>query len=336
MTLPSLGTELDVVPVSLTYVRTLEFFEGDRLVELRTESNEPFLGMWFDASEGVTRWLYVRTTDVDLTKYVARAKSLREILLGARDGLFYLIDKHETGQFARVALLPSVDLPASSVPDDDSFFDCDLSPADAALTDEQAILVDGKWSGELLAFLERRYTQAYAFLAIAGGRFSTQRVQSAFERYRVRGGFIQHTIFSQLASLLPRELLPAMASVQISSPGVVRYNVDPELAARVRVALRRFQDRRDDAARAYNVLHDILIEMERSTKKSNSLRVIQLSAKLNEPMRNLAAVLGQIHLDSLLNATNNNQLNAAHLIAAYWRKLHELDQLELNERARIV
>lgn len=334
MTLSKIGVQLRSLPVSLEYVRTLEFFEGDRLVELRTPSNETYLGIWFDCLDTINRWLYVRANPVDVAKFLEGRRSLRDILVDSRDGVGYLADLDAHERIRRVAFIPLSEIEASSLPNEESFHDPDLAPETGG--NEQAILVDGKWSGYLLSLLERRYTQVYSFLALAGGKVSSQRVQTQFENYRIRGGWIQHTIFTQILDLVPKELQPSMTSVQIASPGLVRYNVDPDLGSRVRKALRRFQDRRDDAERAYNALHDILLDIGAARNKSNQARIDTLKKGLAEPIRQLAAVLGQVRVPSLLQAAGNNPENAGQLLAAYWRKLSELDRLEREDRAKIV
>lgn len=336
MTLVSLGYELGALPVRLEYVRTLEFFEGERLAEYRTPTGEPYLSVWFDSAGPVVRRLLVRTTEVELAKFLAGQRSLRDILGNARDGAVYAVDsRRDEEKPVRVAFLPIAQLPAHLVPAEDSFYDESLALATVA--SQQTILLDGGWSVTLLSRLERRYQQVYAFLALAGHTFVNPTVAGKFEHYRVKGGWVQHTIFDQLVHhLLPQTLLPKVHAMHYASPGVLQYEVEPEVAHRVRSAIQRIGERGVESRKHYEALHSVLLELGRAHDKGDEDAVRRLRRSIVEPARALAAELGFVDIEQIWSAAGGNPENGGHLLATYWRRLAELYSYAAENRAKLL
>lgn len=375
MTLADLGYATGGFLQRLERVRTLEYFEGERLVELRSEVGEPWLKMWFDADResGTTRWFYIRMADVRVSRFLAGRDSLREVLLGALDGFVYAIDSHGD-RLVRTAILPTGEIPTDQLPDDDSYYDPDLTPdSQPGSSYIQDFLVerDG-WSVSELSELDRRYNQVYSFLAVLGPgahatlterlalamRQETDQVQhgfgsplalreldakprrrrkrpspyaldSAFDKYIFKGGWVHVQMFEEIVKQLPRPLAPKMVSFHYSSPGVYRIHVDPVLSGKVRTALERFAANRERIQLAYESLHEDLLELGRKRESLTLEDVERAQEALRPKVDILITQLGLLD-GKRIWAAGVNAESAGQVIAAYFRKLDDLHRFHVN------
>jgi len=324
----------------LTYDRCLEFLDGERLVLLRNRAGEPFLKIWTDVVDDVTRWWYVRTTEVELNHFLFCRLSLKQVILSARDGFVYVVDIRRNGDLQNVTLEATTALPKESLPSDDSLFDSDLGFE--APRDEHTVLIDGRWQAADLSKLEKRLTDVVSFLAPFGtdvmhhkGQQETLFLKDAFTSYRYRGGWVQKLTFDRLSRVVPAEKQVELDKLFYASPGIVKFRMDPVYEGRVRLALKAFEARRLEARAAYHALHETLLALGRAedsaerSSESVKAEIADLRSTLPALSNRLAIVLGGIDL-ARVQSTANDEENTGQLLAAYFRRLEELYDLEAD------
>ncbi|MDI1447278.1 hypothetical protein [Polyangium sp. 6x1] len=346
MRLNDIGFALDALPVELTRARVVEYFDGDRLVEYRSGSKDPYFKIWSDTDGEVTRWLVLRLTDNDVARFLYGDRSLRDLLLGARDGHVYVVDTAGSA-VRRVAFLRVRDIPTSHLPTSDSYYDETLTPdCQNDAPPEQLILLDGDWNAEELALFERRYTQVYATKALFAPGIDREigGLRNKFVDYVFAGsGWSHASALDKIVASLPRGDKPHFKAIQLSSPGVVRYGVDGESAAGVRHLLRAFRDEADELQKKYNTLDKLRVDInreardieERSNSKEEMLRFLaQPSEALKEAATSLAERMG---LDPVrIWFVAGTDVNAAELIANFYRRAWELHKNEIDGHAIVV
>src|SRR5664280_102152 len=220
----SLGYELKELPVQLERVRVLEYFEGDRLVQLKSPQGEIYLKSWLDEHEQWTRWLLFRCTSAALGRFIAGVWTLRDLLEKHDDGVAYIVDSN--GREEHVSLIMAKDFPDSYMPTAESYYDADLAPEGGEQVER--ILLDGFWSVEFLSTLDRKYRQVYAALAAFLSDTVTQaRLATHLSKYRFKGGWIHVKVFDLLVGALPKEVKPKVIAFHYASPGVLEYRVEP-------------------------------------------------------------------------------------------------------------
>lgn len=325
----------------LTFVQTLEFYEGERLCLYRNRTKEPYLKIWFDVGRAVsdahagvllareqssiTRWLFVRCTDVDVQHYLGKHRTLRQLIVETRDGFAYVVDADtRDGGVARIAVIKVSAIDPELLPGERSFFDSDLGYV--APKDEYTFLIDGdSWSGEKFSNLERRFKDVYSFIAPFGEHgVSTRKLKDAFTGYRYKGGWNHGRTFKRLRREVPTEKRIALDAVSYASPGFVRFRVDPTLGTEVKRALARLSARHQQASADYRALHHALLELGRlHANRSRREEYAVLLASLAQLTENLVRSLGGLNLARIREAANSNE-NAAHVVATYYRRLREV------------
>lgn len=79
------------LPVKLTHIRDLEYYDGPRLSEFRSDHGETYLFKWChcDREKDIGRWLVVRTIN-----YIHDDKhsTIRETIVNCPDGFVYIVD----------------------------------------------------------------------------------------------------------------------------------------------------------------------------------------------------------------------------------------------------
>jgi hypothetical protein len=131
--LPRIGQEypLDLLP-ALGEERVIECYEGPLLSTFKSpRSGEFFVQTWCDADSTLNRWILFRSTDRDLTSYLKRRISLRELMMTAKDGLVWLLDTAQDQTRVRASISRLERLPASYLPSEDSFH-CEAKPGSKA------------------------------------------------------------------------------------------------------------------------------------------------------------------------------------------------------------
>jgi hypothetical protein len=228
------------LPVELTHVRTLEEFDGPLLAEFRSEIGDTYLYCWCDREQKVNRWIVVRTPTQDLTRYLVGATTLRDVIVKCRDGIVYLLDlDHEDKVHG--AFFMTVDcLPAEYIPTEKSHYDSSSRMDE----DQQDVFIDEQWDYHEIAEYPRRYLQAYGFNALFGPHGDASGLSTV--GYDLTGGYVYHTLFVNFGSHVVQSKRASLVGVSYSSPGYVRFQVDPSVASDVRRAVTRYLSNREE------------------------------------------------------------------------------------------
>lgn len=343
-TLKEIGFAIDVFPVELTRSRVLEYFEGDRLVEYRSKSKDPYFKIWSNTDRVLTRWFFLRLTDNDVARFLHGDQSLRELLLGARDGHVYVVDTRGSST-ARVAFLRVSDIPMQDIPAHDSFYDDMLTPeCDTQMPSEQSILLNGEWSGSELGLFERRYTQVYAFSALFGLGINND-IAGIANRFRDQtfagAGGAHVSLLDGIVAALPRDAKPRLESIQLSSPGVARYAVDSAPAARVREIMRAFRSSSAELEKKHRTLDILRTDINREAREDvgdDPVALLHYLAQPNDALKQAAISLSELMglKPDRIRLVAGTDVNSAELIANCYRRSLELYNAEKTGHAVLV
>lgn len=337
MTLRRLGTKLPALPVALTRVRTLEYFEGDRIVEAHSSTGDTFLQVWFDTDGGdLTRWLVIRVSPVTVSRFLAKRVSLRDLVLNPSDGFLYVVDRNDDDEVVQTSFVEPRALPEDEVPSSSSYHTPTLTPTcDRGAT--QTVLLDGEWDVPRLSHLDRRYRFAYAALAVLGKQPKRRKtdISGLVEHFRFEGGWPHVMTFNKIKNLLPPEYAPNFQTVQYASPGLMQYKVDPELAERVRSALRLHAVRSEQVKDAYDALHGALLALGRARKERAEPHVLgQMRRALRPP---IDALMQLLPLDSeAIWQIGGKPEQVGQVLAGFYRQFQELYDLVSDDDATLI
>src|SRR2546426_10371294 len=94
------GQVVEIHPLAALEERAdLVYYDGPVLALRESPSGDPYLQLWCDVGDNTNRWLVFRTAREQLTKYVDRHSTLRELVLAPPDGFLYLADVGEDLSF---------------------------------------------------------------------------------------------------------------------------------------------------------------------------------------------------------------------------------------------
>ena len=122
------GYKLDKFPQeNLTKMRDLVYFDGPLLSYFKSRSGDNYLYYWCDVDENYNRWLIFRVSDQSLNRYLNGELSLLDLMKNPSDGFFYSVDIDNDLEYHNILRVLPKDLPASYLPEQDSYFDASLS-----------------------------------------------------------------------------------------------------------------------------------------------------------------------------------------------------------------
>jgi hypothetical protein len=225
--------DMQGLPVPLTFVRTLEEFDGPRLAEFKSEQGDTYLYHWCDRQEDVSRWMVFRTPAQELAKYLVGVTNLRHLITRCRDGIVYLLDLGNDDTTRRTFFVTVESVPQEYLPTERSFYD----PAAATNEERQDVFINDDLAVQKVWDVRRKYFQAYNFLALFGPHGNATEMPEGKIRYTLKGGWVRYTLFSVLARYVLGEKRVSLAEVAAASPGYVRFNVNPSLASDLRSAV---------------------------------------------------------------------------------------------------
>jgi len=115
--------KLDKFPLNLNFVTDLIYFEGPLLSLFKNESGDSYLYYWCDVDENYNRWMIFRLSKADLTSYIFKKSSLKDLILNPVDGFEYIADIDGNLQYNNIYLTQPDKLPERYIPESDSFYD---------------------------------------------------------------------------------------------------------------------------------------------------------------------------------------------------------------------
>ncbi len=122
--LPKLGIRLRSLPVNLTWVRDLEFFDGAILSEHREVHGDVYLMKWCAQNSAVSRWLAIRTEADAIAAYLDGKRSMRDLLNTDRG---FLVDQVDN-QIVAVWSVALAEIPEAYLPTRNAMHDPALRP----------------------------------------------------------------------------------------------------------------------------------------------------------------------------------------------------------------
>jgi len=144
----------------LDKVADLIYFDGPLLSLFRNDKGDQYFFYWCDNSENANRWLVYRVTDHEVTAYLSKRISLRDILLHPSDGLIFSVDIDDDLNYNNPLLLKPNDLPTSYIPSVNStykFTPITYERQFERITEGYKIAIDGEWSLKDLSELPNTY-----------------------------------------------------------------------------------------------------------------------------------------------------------------------------------
>ena len=331
-----LGIRLQVTPAQLVEERVLMYFDGPLISLYRNGSDEPYIEMWADqGDDGSERWILFRTTELDLTRYVAGKVPLRDLVSAAPDGYVIVRDVNGNG-VPSVSLVPISDIPEEIMPREGALHDRKFEPtAEDGHPVDQAILLTGSWDMPGLSELQRRYAQVYSLSSLISKRSDGSARPANVHNYRFRGGYIYKTIYDKFEHMVMGAKRPKFTAVHYASPGYLRMQVDPEYAALVRDVVQTFIDNFEDIRALYDELHPKLLDfgkwIEATSGDPDPAELKRFERGFAQPVSELADALN-ISLQALKDVAVDDSA-AGYILASYYRRLKDLAFMQMDNRA---
>ncbi len=122
--LPQVGAPLTIIPIELTWVRDLEFFDGAILSEHQGADGDVYLMKWCAQNSDVSRWLVMRTEADAIANYLDGKRSMRELLNTDRG---FLVDQVDN-QIVAVWSVGLAEIPEAYLPTRNAMHDPALRP----------------------------------------------------------------------------------------------------------------------------------------------------------------------------------------------------------------
>jgi hypothetical protein len=319
------GARLRGLPVTLLHVRDLEDFDGSLISEFRAQAEgageEPYLQIWTDCQEDITRWLVVRTPLQIILAYLVSRATLRSTILNCHDQFVYFIDRAGRDGLDEVWLVDVRAIPAEYLPAANSFH----RRSDVTLTGFQDVYVGGHWEAEKVAAYPRKYLQAYAFHAMFGpGGDSAPLRELGKKEYRLTRGWIFHTLFQQMSRVTPETKQGRLAALAFASPGYLRFDVDSEVAVGLRDAVGKYRANRQVIAANTRAIGLWANAREGNMTEEHVSRLIS----------DVAARLGLRGDDILLTIPSVH--NAAKALLSYVRRIRFLHARDSSGQAMLI
>lgn len=315
--------------MELVYERTLEFFEGDLLIEYRGRKKSNFyIEKLCTSSNSTYRYLLVRADQRSIAEYLACKLSLLELLNASSDGGGFIVDR-ENGKVVNTLAVRLDELPDSYIPKTNSYHDYELRPTWKIAP--QNFLITENWDGKLIGFIEKQFFGVLGFLYYTEAG-KNRRIPQKLFTFSYKGGFPIMHLFNALRTLVPQLGLARPAGVNANSPGVMTFEAQSEIT------------------------HHLNQSIEALSKSRDQYLIVQNWAKLSQPKVNqgveklppsayqdlqLLAELMHVDVNSLFPEPSNEVKNptanvqclhvAGKLLTAHYRRLKRL----LNPEARV-
>jgi hypothetical protein len=222
-----------------TWNADLIYFDGPMLSLFKQDDGQDVLFAWLDCDERKNRWCIVPIQRESLRMYLSQEITLRSVFLEAPNTLVFHTGKDaKRRNFLLLNSLPEDYLPAS-----DSYLVDQISTSAAKrLATETTQDVELGLNGELyledMEGIPKLYQQLYSFhygmehLDRPAVRDSVQHLMT-----RWRGGIGAVNLFSGLKNVTPSIHRARLLRLHYASPGQIKLNLLPTLAAKIRIAM---------------------------------------------------------------------------------------------------
>ncbi len=326
-------------PASFKHVRDIEVHEGRALVcEFKVDGRDPYLFIWRDSDDEFNRWLALAVSKREIAMYESRQVTL--FALVQRSVASFLVDIDEDGDFQHWFLLLRQTFPKEYLPGQVSYFDPTLRPQTSSNGHArgQQILVDGQWTLDELARYPRRFEDAYAAHYMLSNDAAAQVRRDTPFKYRFKSGWVYRKFWNSLGKGVRKIDRPHMNVVQYSSPGVIQYSLNEEVAGSVIRTVRNLERNLETTSATYREIH-LWLKTQKSDKAREKARAknqrIPSRAAVERELRLLCTQLGRLDYD-LIQGLSNELVNTAEVVLSYYRSLRALAGYEMTGRATLV
>jgi hypothetical protein len=258
------ASKITGLPVTLTHVRTLQSFDGPLLAEFRGEGGEPYLYYWCDRAGEIDRWMVLRTLPQDLARYELRLMSLREVITKSPERYMFLVDLDRDDREQTSYLVKAESLPEQYLPTKESFSDT----AAESESGKQELFVGENWGPEQVTESPRRYQNVYDFLALLGRHGSARRLPRI--TYNLTQGYVFYRLFEKFHEWVVPEKEGNLRGLAFASPGYIRFDVEPTIAADVRRAAQRLAVARETIRASERALREWASGKEKKGMSQNA------------------------------------------------------------------
>ncbi len=271
----------------------------------------------------MSRWMVLRTPPQNIARYLVKAITLRDLIINCQDGFVYLIDVDAENRTRGTFFLGTASLPDDYVPTERSYYDAEAELSTEA--EQQDIFINDDLAVQKVWEIRRKYSQTYNFLALFGPNGRPQELPNEKIRYKMKGGWVRHTLFSVLASYVKTEMRVSLAEVAAASPGYVRFRVQPRIASDLRDAITDYRkpDTRRQSERTAELLKEWLRENEKGMSATSARRLFH----------ELCAPFG-IKSESLLDHADMDV--AINTVTGYFNRLAYFDSEETEQSSMLV
>ncbi|MGE8436609.1 MAG: hypothetical protein ACN6P2_08730 [Pseudomonas palmensis] len=310
-------------------------FDGPLLSLYKSEQGEDLLYVWLDCTDLRNRWAVVPVSRRVLRGYLEQELTLREAFLSSE----YIVVFHTSSGAKRSAFLQTAWnlLPEDYLPDEDSYLYPEISTQAAKqladeVSEEYALGLDGEMYIEDLANIPKIYQQLYSF-HYGLEHLDRPAVFGALSRLASKwtGGFSSVNIFSGLSAVTPSIHRPRVTELRFNSPGHIKIDLLPDLAARIEDAAEVIID--EDSYSALEQFYGAVYRYFKENKLAGfdderELNSVVLAPEISERLGEyvdyffeLMSWSGYVNLFGHLDVSPLHQLR---VLLAYYRRLRKL------------
>ncbi len=100
--------------------RTLVYYDGPKVILRRTRAGQLYIAWWSDADEDIERWVYLPISRSRLERVLSGSLGSREAIDQPEDGFIIVADIDVNGDFSRLVLTESSQVPSDALPTADA------------------------------------------------------------------------------------------------------------------------------------------------------------------------------------------------------------------------
>jgi hypothetical protein len=339
----------------LDKIADLIYFDGPLLSLFKNTRGDQYFFYWCDNDENANRWLVYRVTDQEVSAYLSKRISLRELLLHPSDGLIFSVDIDDDLNYNHPLLVKPNDLPFSYIPSVSSIYK--FTPVlheDHVdnVVEGYKIRIDGEWSLRDLSEMPTRYARAYSFLYFLQNakQFNERSLKEFFKSYPWRGGYSSINFYNALAAFVLPEHQPQIASMQYASPGWIEINLSNSVAFSIRNAVTAFVASANELEAIYKEIYQELNnrgllrepkQANENTEETPKVTQKQLPTQFTgmseaDFAQNASALVATLlRLESIqeIESIADSQLIKLKMLLSFYRRIKALAQYQAEGKA---
>lgn len=118
-----IGNNIDALPFKgLRKIKDIIYFDGPLLSQFITTEGKSILFYWLDFDSDYNRWLVFPVSNSELSLYMGKQISLRDIVLSRHNSVFYTVDINTDLVYSNITQIKQKDIPKEYLPGEKSFY----------------------------------------------------------------------------------------------------------------------------------------------------------------------------------------------------------------------